>query len=42
MSTLNEKMDRLRTKIQDPDFLSGKGLSNEVNIRYVDQSLYYQ
>lgn len=33
MSTLNEKMDRLRTKIQDPDFLSGKGLSNEVNIR---------
>ncbi len=26
-------MDRLREKIQDPDFLTGKGLSNEVNIR---------
>lgn len=26
-------MDRLRDKIQDPDFLEGKGLSNEVNIR---------
>lgn len=33
MSNLNEKMDRLRNKIQDPDFLRGKGLSNEVNIR---------
>lgn len=33
MSKLNEKMDRLRKKIQDSDFLKGKGLSNEVNIR---------
>ena len=30
---LNEKLDRLKEKIQDPDFLTGKGLSNEVNIR---------
>jgi len=33
MSYLNEKMDRLREKIDDSDFLKGKGLSNEVNIR---------
>lgn len=29
---INEKLDRVRRQIQDPDFLSGKGLSNEVNI----------
>lgn len=33
MSNINEKLDRLRGLIQDPDFLTGKGLSNEVNIR---------
>ena len=33
MSHIEEKMDRLRTLIQEPDFLQGKGLSNEVNIR---------
>ena len=33
MSNINEKLDRLRSLIQDPDFLTGKGLSNEVNIR---------
>lgn len=33
MSNINEKLDRLRNLIQDQDFLTGKGLSNEVNIR---------
>lgn len=30
---LNERLDRLRDLIQSPEFLEGKGLSNEVNIR---------
>ena len=33
MSTLNERLDKLKALIQDKDFLEGKGLSNEVNIR---------
>lgn len=33
MSNINEKLDRLKSLIQDPNFLKGKGLSNEVNIR---------
>lgn len=33
MNNLNEKMDRLKEKIQDIDFIRGNGLSNEVNIR---------
>lgn len=33
MNNLNERLDNLRTEIQKPDFLEGKGLSNEVNIR---------
>lgn len=33
MSSLKERLDRLRSLIQEPDFLEGKGLSNEVNIR---------
>jgi len=33
VSNINEKLDRLRNLIQDQDFLTGKGLSNEVNIR---------
>ena len=33
MSELTEKLDRLRALLQDRDFLEGKGLSNEVNIR---------
>ncbi|CAK7017407.1 MAG: DUF1788 domain-containing protein [Peptostreptococcus sp.] len=33
MSNINEKLDRLRSLFQDQDFLTGKGLSNEVNIR---------
>ena len=33
MSNLMERLDRLRALIQTPDFLEGKGLSNEVNIR---------
>ena len=33
MSTLMERLDKLKALIQDPDFLDGKGLSNEVNIR---------
>ena len=33
MSTLMERLDSLRALIQEPEFLEGKGLSNEVNIR---------
>lgn len=33
MRNIEERLDDLRTKIQEPDFLDGKGLSNEVNIR---------
>ena len=33
MENLNERLDKLRALIQEPDFLEGKGLSNEVNIR---------
>lgn len=33
MSNLKERLDKLRELIQTPDFLEGKGLSNEVNIR---------
>ena len=34
MATLNERLDSIKFMIQDPDFLEGKGLSNEVNIRF--------
>lgn len=30
---LQERLDNLRTLMQQPEFLEGKGLSNEVNIR---------
>ena len=33
MKSINERLDELRQLIQEPDFLEGKGLSNEVNIR---------
>jgi len=33
MSDIKERLDNLRGKIQQPEFLEGKGLSNEVNIR---------
>ena len=33
MSGLKERLDSLRNFIQQPEFLEGKGLSNEVNIR---------
>lgn len=33
MRNIEERLDQLREKIQEPDFLEGKGLSNEVNIR---------
>lgn len=33
MNDLNERLDKLRSLIQNRDFLEGKGLSNEVNIR---------
>lgn len=33
MSTIEERLDKVRELIQDDDFLEGKGLSNEVNIR---------
>ena len=33
MSNLMERLDNLRALIQTPEFLAGKGLSNEVNIR---------
>ena len=33
MSNIKERLDKVRTLIQESDFLEGKGLSNEVNIR---------
>lgn len=33
MSELLERLDNLRTLIQEPELLEGKGLGNEVNIR---------
>ena len=33
MSDIADRLDRMKKKIQEPAFLSGEGLSNEVNIR---------
>lgn len=33
MAPIKERLDNLRERIQQPEFLEGKGLSNEVNIR---------
>lgn len=33
MGKINERLDNLKIEIQKPEFLEGKGLSNEVNIR---------
>ena len=33
MSDINERLDKVRKLLADEDFLTGKGLSNEVNIR---------
>ena len=33
MCELKERLDNLRSLMQEPEFLEGKGLSNEVNIR---------
>ncbi len=33
MQTIEERLDRIRKLLSDSDFLSGKGLSNEVNNR---------
>lgn len=33
MPTITERLDKLKLTIQEDDFLKGKGLSNEVNIR---------
>ena len=33
MANIKERLDNLRIHIQEPEFLEGKGLSNEVNIR---------
>lgn len=33
MATIEERLDKVRELLQDKDFLEGKGLSNEVNIR---------
>lgn len=33
MNNLTERLDKLRDLVQDRNFLEGKGLSNEVNIR---------
>ena len=33
MSDLKERLDNLKMEIQKPEFLEGKGFSNEVNIR---------
>ena len=34
MATLMERLDYLKARIQEPEFLEGKGLSNEVNIQF--------
>ena len=33
MSDIKERLDKVRALIQEPEFLEGKGLSNDVNIR---------
>lgn len=33
MPSIEERLDAVREKLQDEDFLAGRGLSNEVNIR---------
>lgn len=33
MSDIKERLDKLKALVQEEDFLEGKGLSNEVNIR---------
>ena len=33
MNDINERLDKIRELLRDSDFLDGKGLSNEVNIR---------
>ena len=33
MADIKERLDNLRVHIQEAEFLEGKGLSNEVNIR---------
>ena len=33
MDNINQRLDNLKLEIQKPEFLEGKGLSNEVNIR---------
>ena len=33
MAEIDERLDRVRELLKDPDFLAGNGLSNEVNIR---------
>ena len=33
MFYIKERLDKVRALIQEPEFLEGKGLSNEVNIR---------
>ena len=33
MSDIKERLDKVRALIQESEFLEGKGLSNEVNIR---------
>ena len=33
MSNISERLDELKKLIQEEDFLNGRGLSNEVNIR---------
>lgn len=33
MQNIMERLDKVRLLVQEPDFLEGKGLSNEVNIR---------
>lgn len=37
MTNIHERLDNLRVHIQTPEFLEGKGLSNEVNIRILFQ-----
>ena len=38
MAGIEERLDQVRTLIRNNDFLEGKGLSNEVNIRIVTEN----
>ena len=39
MSDIKERLDKVRALIQEPEFLEGKGLSNEVNIMDITDAI---